>query len=117
MAWDMDVINLDEALKRAMGRKDLYKRWLDSFFKEEVIEPSETAFKNKDYEAAHSALHKLKGTAGNLSVVKVFDAAGSLCERVTAKESMETLESGFLKLREEFLSAMKMYNENLNELI
>jgi HPt (histidine-containing phosphotransfer) domain-containing protein len=117
MAWDSAVINLDEALTRSMGRKELYKGWLDSFFRDETFNPTKEAFANSDNEAAHTALHKFKGTAGNLSVMKIYAKATALCERVIAKEELCSLEDELKELHEEFLFARQMYNDNIDELL
>ncbi|MCL2696550.1 MAG: Hpt domain-containing protein [Oscillospiraceae bacterium] len=117
MAWDSGIINLDDAITRAIGRKELYKGWLDSFFKDENFISVEEAFDNKDYEAASGALHKMKGTAGNLSVMVVFSQADGLCEKIRAGEDFNSLAGDLNKLRDSFYSAKKMYNDNIDELL
>jgi HPt (histidine-containing phosphotransfer) domain-containing protein len=117
MAWDISVININEAITRSMGRKELYKGWLDSFFKDETLDLVKSAFENKDEKALEKALHKIKGTSGNLSVVKVYDIASDMCRRVEANETINGLEVSFNELCEEFKAAKQMYNNNLNDLL
>jgi len=116
MAWDYNVINLDEAITRAMGRKELYKGWLDSFFKDESFTHVSDAFEKKDYEAVGAALHKIKGTAGNLSVLTVFKQAGELDAKIKNEPSFDSLAEDLEKLREYFYAAKKMYTDNINVL-
>ncbi|MCL2078080.1 MAG: hypothetical protein FWH08_06730 [Oscillospiraceae bacterium] len=117
MAWDTDIINLDDALTRVMGRKDLYKGWLDAFFNDESLEPVDEAFKNKDYVAAENALHKLKGTAANLSVVKVREQTVLVSEKIKEREEFNSISGDLKKLRKEFYNAKKMYEDNISDLM
>jgi len=117
MAWDASMINLDEAITRSMGRKELYKGWLDGFFRDETFEPVDKAFTNNDNTAAEAALHKLKGTAGNLAVKKVHVLAEDMCARVKAGETTDSMTGDLEKLREDFVNARTMYNDNIDELL
>jgi HPt (histidine-containing phosphotransfer) domain-containing protein len=117
MAWNPQVINLDDAITRAMGRKELYKGWLDSFFDDKNFISVEEAFANKDYEAACGALHKMKGTAGNLSIMIVAAEAGALHDKVYAKADFTALTEDMQRLRDSFYGAKKMYTENVGDLL
>lgn len=117
MAWDSAIINLDEAMSRVLGRKELYKGWLDTFFKDESFNAVAQAFESKDYTAAYNALHKLKGTAGNLSVAKVFDIATKLDVRIKAEDDFDSLAEGLETLKDSFYSAKSMFEENIDVLM
>jgi HPt (histidine-containing phosphotransfer) domain-containing protein len=117
MAWDAGMVDLDEAITRSMGRKELYKGWLDNFFEDVTFAPAEAAFANKDVKAAEAALHKIKGTAGNLSVKKVYAIAVAMGDKIKAGNDTEVLEGDFKALREEFTAARAMYNDNIDVLL
>ncbi|MCL2638236.1 MAG: Hpt domain-containing protein [Oscillospiraceae bacterium] len=117
MAWDSGIIDLDDAITRAMGRKEHYKSWLDSFFENDDFKAIEEAFANKDRETALDEVHKMKGTAGNLSVMRVFAAADALCEKLRANADLGTLAADLEALRDSFFGAKKMYEENTDVLL
>ncbi|MCL1824022.1 MAG: hypothetical protein FWG44_07440 [Oscillospiraceae bacterium] len=117
MAWDTNIINMDEALSRVLGRKELYKGWLDSFFRDENFTPVAEAFEKKDREELRLALHKIKGTAGNLSVTTVFNQSLKISTSVKAGEDLDGLSGEIEKLKNDFYEAKKMYEENANALI
>ena len=117
MAWDSGIINMDEALSRVLGRKELYQGWLDAFFKDENFNPVTEAYEKKDREELRLALHRIKGTAGNLSVTNVFNQSLEFSIKVKDGEDLNTLDGDFEKLRQCFYEAKKMYNENVDELI
>jgi HPt (histidine-containing phosphotransfer) domain-containing protein len=111
MAWDSQIINLDDAMTRAMGRKEHYKGWLDSFFGDENIRQIEETFETGDREVFSKALHKLTGTAGNLSVTAVYSLAKEILDNPGAgRDDLE-------KLRDSFYAAKKMYEENIEDLL
>jgi HPt (histidine-containing phosphotransfer) domain-containing protein len=117
MAWNPKVINLDDAITRAMGRKELYKGWLDSFFEDKNFAAVEEAFRDNNYQAAESVLHKMKGTAGNLSIMILSAEASALHDKVTVKTDFAFLAEDLQKLRESFFDAKKMYTDNIEELL
>ena len=114
--WDSHVIDLDDAMVRVLGRKDLYKKWLDSFFsdKDDSFGLINKSVETKDYDTAHRVMHKLKGTAGNLSVITVRDQAKLIDEKIQKTADLGELADDFAKLRECFDFAKRMYECNLN---
>ncbi|MCL2018979.1 MAG: Hpt domain-containing protein [Oscillospiraceae bacterium] len=117
MAWNYDIIDLNEAMTRVLGRKELYKGWLDTFLTDDVFATVQEAFEKKDYDGADLALHKIKGTSGNLSIKSVFELASSLSSKVRNRDAFDTLTEEYEKLRESFFSAKKMYTDNVNDLM
>ncbi|MDR2532890.1 MAG: hypothetical protein LBC82_08645 [Oscillospiraceae bacterium] len=117
MPWNYEVIDLNDAITRAMGRKELYKGWLDAFLKDESFVPVAEAFKNKDPETARNALHKLKSTAGNLSVMSVFRQAEALGVKIKESADFDSLDDDLKALSESFYSAKKMHDDNISELL
>lgn len=94
-------VNTEEALKRFMNNSSLYVRMLGKY--PAAAEDSAVAekFAAKDYEAALTAAHTLKGVSGNLSLTPLFknyseivallregknDEAEKLCEQTAAVE-------------------------------
>jgi HPt (histidine-containing phosphotransfer) domain-containing protein len=75
------------------------------------------AFEAKDYSAADKAMHKLKGTAGNLSVKAVFELSTAMMEKIKREAGFETLGEDLQKLRDSFSYAKNMYLKNIDEVI
>jgi HPt (histidine-containing phosphotransfer) domain-containing protein len=98
-SWNQESIDLAEALHRVLGHKEMYKRWLESFFVPETLSEVFDAFEAQDYALAHKALHKLKGTAANLSVKKLAEQARNLDEKIKAKVSFHELEKDLSLLK------------------
>ena len=116
MAWDMEIIDLSDALPRVLGHKDMYKGWLDKFFIEASLSPVDEAFSIKNHDSAYNATHKIKGTASNLSIMKVYKIAESLEKKLKDNVAFDLLTDELEELRKEFWAAAKMYGENLDEL-
>ena len=114
ISWDSRVINLEDAMIRVLGRKDMYKRWLDTFFNDDGFDLINEAFEKKDHEAAHRSMHKLKGTAGNLSVAAVYEQAKLIDDKLKTNADFDSLSCELEKLREYFYFAKKMYESNIN---
>ncbi len=112
--WDEKIIDLDEAMDRVLGHKEMYKRWLDGFFIPETLQVADEAFIEEDYDAAHRAVHKLKGTAGNLAIKKLFEQARNLDELIKAQTDFSQLTGELNKLKEYFYEAKEMYNNNVD---
>ncbi|MDR1755001.1 MAG: Hpt domain-containing protein [Eubacterium sp.] len=111
--WDLSIIDLDEALNRVMGRKDMYVRWLDKFFLPETIAELEDVFKKRDIKAANAVLHKLKGTAANLAVTSVTEQTARLYERVKSGETdFVSMEEDYNAIIGAFHKASNMYLSN-----
>lgn len=110
--WDNSLINLNEAITRVLGHKDMYQRWLNEFFVSETLDFPKEAFSLKNYEQAHKAVHKLKGTAGNLAITKLTDQAAFLDEKIKNKEPFENMTVDFEKMIFRFNEAETMFKEN-----
>jgi len=77
-----ELINVDDALKRVGGNKDLYKRLLTQFTGGDHINPLEEALNSGNTEDASRITHTLKGVASNLSLIKLTAAATELEHKI-----------------------------------
>ncbi|MCK4388879.1 MAG: response regulator, partial [Desulfobacterales bacterium] len=77
MPATMGGINIEEALERLDGNKELYHEILNEFSKgnENTIHQIRHAFNRKDMKLARRLVHTLKGTAGSISANAVRAAA------------------------------------------
>ena len=69
--------DLNEGLRRLQGNTDLYRRLLVSFSKQyaQVIDSIRQAIDDGHFDEAHSLVHGIKGTAGNLAAKQLYSAA------------------------------------------
>jgi len=93
------VLNINKALSRIRGNRDLYFKLLKSFenSNRDLITELRELNGNRDYEAMRVAIHKHKGVAGNLGAEALYNAAARI-ERAVKNGGEETLE----KLLQEF---------------
>lgn len=110
--WDNNVINLDEAISRVLGHKEMYKRWLNDFFVPETLTPPKEAFDSKNHEQAHKAVHKIKGTAGNLAISALTSQAAYLDEMIKKETPFEDMTKDFDCMISRFKEAETMFREN-----
>jgi HPt (histidine-containing phosphotransfer) domain-containing protein len=73
-----DYIDIQDALKRVGGNKDLYKRLLTQFTGGDYIAPLELALNKGAMEDASHLIHTLKGVSANLSLVKLKTVSAEL---------------------------------------
>jgi signal transduction histidine kinase/HPt (histidine-containing phosphotransfer) domain-containing protein len=68
-AKDQDILDMDEAVKRLFGNKELYLKILKRFLEEHehVDQTIKEALDQKNFETAHLLSHTIKGVASNLS--------------------------------------------------
>ena len=69
--WGCDI---NRALERFGGDKELYKECLKIFVDDNNFPDLEKALDKKNVEAAFSSAHALKGVAGNLSLGELYDS-------------------------------------------
>ena len=69
--------DLNEGLRRLQGNTDLYRRLLLSFSKQyaQAIDNIRQAIEDGHLDKAHSLVHGIKGTAGNLAAKQLYSAA------------------------------------------
>ncbi len=66
-------IDVADALGRFMGNEGMYEKFLNKFLNDQNYSKLKEALEAKDYEAALSASHTLKGVSGNLSIKTLAD--------------------------------------------
>lgn len=72
-ALDAEGIDTAEAIERFSGYEDLFENFLMTFHKDVHMQQIRDAIANDDDAAGYDASHTMKGTAGNLSMQKLFE--------------------------------------------
>lgn len=80
-------INFEEGVKRVMNNTKLYAKLLGKFQADTNLQDIETALAAGDMEKAKSAVHSLKGLAGNLSLTELFEQTKLLEAQIKAGDT------------------------------
>lgn len=80
---------VDTAVKRFMGNKALYKKFLMKFKEDRSCQAIAEHIGARDYEEAFNAAHSLKGVAGNLGLDPVYEGASKITELLRGKSPEE----------------------------
>lgn len=102
-------IDYDDAMDRFGGNVNLYKRLALRYLEDSHFDGCVAAMTVGDYDEAYREAHSLKGVAGNLSFIQLYDVASMVCknlregEPVAASRLLEDLESAHRRIREGLL--------------
>ncbi|MFH0976157.1 MAG: PAS domain S-box protein [Spirochaetota bacterium] len=112
-------VDMDAALKRMSGNRKLLHKLLVEFYRKytNVTEEIRRAVDDGDLEFVQSISHNIKGMSGNLSIVKVFEAATEL-EKVIQEKNNDNLNYSVDKLEtaiNEASAALKDLSENFDK--
>lgn len=77
-------INLPDAMRRLRDNKSMYKRLLGMFLKSTEFAAFEEAIAAGNMEAAGNIAHAIKGLAGNLSLMQLFETSTALMHECRA---------------------------------
>ena len=80
MAEDRSIIDIDDALKRALGDVAFLKMMFDELMQTlpDYLDPIQTAIQNGDMELLNKSAHQFKGATANLGARGVSEAAFKL---------------------------------------
>ena len=78
------LVDVDDALKRIGGNKDLYKRLLGRFVTGNHLDALDNAIQGGNPEEMERMAHTLKGVCANLSLVKLAGVSADLEQLVKA---------------------------------
>ena len=78
-------VNFDEGVKRVMNNAKFYVKMLGKFMADTSINDLNAALAENDLEKAYSAIHTIKGLAGNLSLTELFDQSLELENQIKTK--------------------------------
>lgn len=108
-------LNVEEALSRLGGNQKLYRKLSRRFHdsSENVIEEIQKMILSGNVEAVEAVVHTLKGTAGNIGVQNVYEAAANFESEIRAnglgcaKELMEPLNAALKEARRSIAAFIK----------
>ena len=82
-------VDIDAALARVRGNKKLFGKMLGLFLNNDELSKLEKALEEKNYEAAGSAAHGIKGMTGNLALTALFEKSAVLMDQMRNGEAPE----------------------------
>jgi HPt (histidine-containing phosphotransfer) domain-containing protein len=97
--------DIKNAVARMMDNEDLVNKFLLGFPDPMRLETIKAAINVRDYKVLEEAVHKIKGTAGNLGLTKLYGIAAEFTNHVRQKRA-ETFNADFeaLKIEYNFIS-------------
>lgn len=84
-------VDYDKGLERFMGNVALYHKFLSKFLNDGSYEEFVTSLSVQDMAMAEKSVHTLKGTAGNLSLMKLFRAADDTVQAIRTAQDREEI--------------------------
>ncbi|SDG73315.1 hypothetical protein SAMN05216584_11081 [Selenomonas sp. WCT3] len=85
-------VDYDKGLERFMGNVALYHKFLLKFLNDGSYEEFVTSLSVPDMAMAEKSVHTLKGTAGNLSLMKLFRAADDTVQAIRTTQDHEEIQ-------------------------
>lgn len=77
---------IDDALNRLVNDKELFVYCLKTFSEDEGFDNLKASIEKKDYSQAFTTAHTLKGVAGNLSLIPLYDSISAIVEALRNKD-------------------------------
>lgn len=104
-------VDVDDGLKRVMGKESLYTRLLGSFVKvirDNAVSPD---FDASDSKAMIEKTHTIKGTAGNLSLTPIYESYTEILGllRTGKPEEARELLQKVIPVQEEIIACIEKY--------
>lgn len=90
-------VDVDTAIKRFMGKEDLYIKFLAKYQNDESATNIEKYLAEKNVEEAFKSAHTLKGVAGNLGLDPIAKHASEMVELLRGKKQMDEIDTDQLK--------------------
>ena len=98
-------IDYDKGLERFMHNVDLYKKFLQKFLYDGSFEEFCAGVNMHDLAMAEKSVHTLKGTAGNLSMMRLFNAADATVQAIRQGKTEEELKPLVQAVKEAYQAA------------
>lgn len=70
--------DIDAALQRLSGDEDIYEQCLSMFLTDQSMADFERALSNGAWDDAFTAVHALKGVAGNMGFIPLYQASAEI---------------------------------------
>ncbi len=82
-------VNVDETLKRFMGREAIFMKFIMKFAEDQNCQQIRDGLESRDVQTAFERAHSLKGVAGNLGIDPVYNLAAQISDLLRGKQEDE----------------------------
>lgn len=82
----------EQTVLRFSNHVEIYQKYLLKFPEEPTMQHLKTAMQQKNYISAQKAAHTLKGLAGNLGLLPIFDIAADLSDTLKSENFTQSEE-------------------------
>lgn len=89
VALSQSGIEVEQALERFMNNEALYLRFLNKFLQDENFSGIASSASSGDYDAMLTYAHTLKGVAGNLGLMPLYQLLDTLVLRLRSHETAD----------------------------
>lgn len=108
--------DVDNSLKRFMGNRGLYEKFLLKFPEDQNMSNLRECMKNQNYGDAFKCVHTLKGVSANLGLNPIQELSSQMTELMRNKQADEidkdALEKCFHELEEIYDNFCRIIEEN-----
>lgn len=106
-------VDVDDGLKRVMGKEKLYTKLLGTFVKTIDGQTVQPDFAVAELEETIEKVHSIKGTSGNLSLSPIYDAYTKILGQLRGGQIEEAREGirAVLPIQEEIVNCIRKYME------
>lgn len=108
--------DVDNSLKRFMGNRGLYEKFLLKFPGDQNMSGLRECMKNQNYEEAFKFVHTLKGVSANLGLNPIQNLSSQMTELMRGKQAdeidKEELSKCFGELEESYARFCRIIEEN-----
>lgn len=93
-------IDYDAALKRFVGKRAIYEKYLVKFLEDEHARDAAAAYENRDFVEVLEQIHALKGVAGTLGMTALYEISAEIVKDLRNDET-DGLDKKLTKLLDE----------------
>ena len=104
-------IDIDDALQRFSGNRELLEKYLYKFTEEPVYYSIVAEMNEKNWAAAEDSVHSFKGITGSLAITDLFNITCDLLAELRAKNYDLSLQL-FEKLKEEYQKIIEIIKKS-----
>ena len=103
-------VDLNTTMERFMGKEELLFKFLKKFLNDESFNNLVKCMDEKEFEAAFSHAHTLKGVAANLGLGNLSNSTSALVEKLRAKDYTD-YEGMVEEIKKDYRESVEMINQ------
>lgn len=105
--------DVDEAISRLAGDESLYVRCLAAFVEDQTMIELEESLRNESWDDVFTAAHALKGVAGNMGFIPLFQASAEMVVLIRSGRTDE-LQLAYQKIKQSYDRIFEAICDNID---